>query len=90
MKTARKERVGSRPSPADAKAATTATDRDEKASGIDERLSFRGKDGVAHVRRETASTANSGRQLAPAAGRRWQLGTSSPPEGGGGGALHLA
>ena len=25
------------------------TDRDEKASGIDERLGFRGKDGVAHA-----------------------------------------
>ena len=40
---------GAGASPADAKAATTATDRDEKASGIDERLGFRGKDGVAHA-----------------------------------------
>ena len=40
---------GAGASPADAKAATTVTDRDEKASGIDERLGFRGKDGVAHA-----------------------------------------
>ena len=38
-----------------------------------------------NVRRETASTANSGRQLATAAGRNgWQLGTSSLPGVGGG------
>ena len=40
---------GAGASPADAKAATTATDRAAKASGIDERLGFRGKDGVAHA-----------------------------------------
>ena len=40
---------------------------------------------VGKVRRETASTANSGRQLATAAGRNgWQLGTSSLPGVGGG------
>ena len=37
---------GAGASPADAKAATTATGRAAKASGIDERLGFRGKDGV--------------------------------------------
>ena len=40
---------GAGASPADAKAATTAADRAVKASGIDERLGFRGKDGVAHA-----------------------------------------
>ena len=40
---------GAGASPADAKAATTAADRATKASGIDERLGFRGKDGVAHA-----------------------------------------
>ena len=40
---------GASASPADAKAATTAADRAVKASGIDERLGFRGKDGVAHA-----------------------------------------
>ena len=42
---------GAGASPADAKAATTAAERIEKADAIDERLGFRGKDGVAHALR---------------------------------------